>query len=282
MQAPATQTWLVPQEVPQAPQCVGSFWRSTQAARPPTPHEVSPLPQPRAQLEAAQAVPPLSSAHTLPHEPQWLGSLASLTQAPPQLTRGAGQALVHTPFTHALPPAQWVLQSLQNCGSVLGSTHACPPVTAQSSGVLVLQAASQDPLAHFGAPVLAPDTGCPHAMVQLPQWLASVCSSKQPAGQRSGRLGLSQAAAQVPAEHTGVALGMEVMQAVAHAPQCWASVSSFTQTPLQSVKPALQTMPHAEAEQVATPLAGTGHFIPHAPQLWVSVVSSTQAPLQAL
>jgi len=95
-----------------------------------------------------------------------------------------------------------------------------------------------------------------------------------------GRLPISQAAPHVPAEQTAVASGIEVEHALLHAPQLSASVASFTQTPLQLVKPASQTMPHVAAVQVATPLAGTGHFIPQAPQFWVSVCSFTQAPLQ--
>jgi hypothetical protein len=205
-----------------------------------------------------------------------------LTQVPLQELSGVGQVAVQAPFTHVLPPGHCVPQPLQYWGSVWGLTQAWPPVTGQSSGVVVLQVASHDPLAHFGAPVEAPETGEPHAVEHPPQWSTSVCSSKQPVEQRSGRPGISQAVPHVPAEQTGVPSAIEVVQTLLHAPQFWASVCSATQRPLQLVKPASQATPHTAAVQVAAPLAGAGHFIPQAPQFRGSDWSSRQAPLHEM
>jgi hypothetical protein len=124
------------------------------------------------------------------------------------------------------------LQVPQYCGSVFPFTHASPPVTAHAFGVLPEQVAPQALPAHEGAPVPAirPGQTFPHA----PQLFGSVVSSKQPAGQWSGKLGASQVNAQLDMEHTGVPF-VAAGQALAHMPQLSTSVTRSTQTPLQSV-----------------------------------------------
>jgi hypothetical protein len=84
------------------------------------------------------------------------------------------------PFAHVVPDGQCVLQSPQNCGSALGSTQPFPPFAVEhASGVAALHVTSHVPPEHAGVPVAAPERGPPHAVVQLPQWLTSVCRSKQ-------------------------------------------------------------------------------------------------------
>ena len=161
LQAPATQTLPVAHAVPQAPQWVGSVWVLAHA-----PEQSVRLPQPRSVHDPALHSP---MPHPVPHVPQFLGSVWRLTQLPLHAVSGARQVAVQAPFTHVLPPVHCVPQPLQYWGSVSGLTHAWPPVTGQSSGVVVLQVASHEPLAHFGAPVEAPEIGWPHTVLQPPQ-----------------------------------------------------------------------------------------------------------------
>jgi hypothetical protein len=60
-------------------------------------------------------------------------------------------------------------------------------------------------------------------------------------------------------------------------PQCALSVCSFTQVPVQLVKPALQA--HTPPMHVV-PVAPAGHWVTQSPQWLLSLFSSTQAPLQ--
>jgi hypothetical protein len=54
----------------------------------------------------------------------------------------------------------------------------------------------------------------------------------------------------------------------------------LTQTPLQSLKPLLQTMPQVPPIQLALPLLGVGQTLLQPPQLLGSVFSLTHAPPQ--
>jgi hypothetical protein len=77
--------------VPQVPQWVGSASGSVHTP----PHAIWPCGQP--QTPPLQDVPP---AQTLPHAPQFWESLASDTQAPPQLVRPEPQVAMHLPALH--------------------------------------------------------------------------------------------------------------------------------------------------------------------------------------
>jgi hypothetical protein len=184
---PATHTSLVVQALPQAPQWAGSVIVSVQLPE----HDVS-EPQPVRVHEPARQ---LESVHPLPQPLQLFTSVCRFTHAPLQLVSPGGQALTQLPAVQVLPPPQLVVQVPQNCGSVCPLTQAWPPPwIAQSSGEPALHVSLHAPPAHFGVPVLDPDTGSAQTLVQLPQWFTSVCSSKQPlGGHESGRLGLMHA-----------------------------------------------------------------------------------------
>src|SRR6185312_4760803 len=165
------QTWSPAHAVAQFPQWVGSFVVSAQAVPPSTEHAVRPAPHPvtpRLHLPLMQKLPP-RPLQGLVHVPQWLGSLWRSTQLPLQSDRCGPQAVTQAPFWQVLPPAQCVVQSLQNWGSVLGSTQAVPNVTEHFSDWVVLQVMPQLALVHVACPVWPPDTGGAQG-VQDPQW----------------------------------------------------------------------------------------------------------------
>jgi hypothetical protein len=197
LQTPATHTWLAEHAVLQLPQWVSSVCRFTHAVRPVsefTVHAVNPASQVVLQPPDWQWLLPLSRlGQPLPQLPQLLGSLCVLVQPFPQLVSPGWQTLTHALFTQSLPDPHCVPQPPQNCGSVLVSTHALPPLTgAHLVAVDALQVTSHALEVHAGAPVPAPETGAAQTLVQLPQWFGSVFSSKQPSGAHlSGKLALA-------------------------------------------------------------------------------------------
>jgi hypothetical protein len=58
-----------------------------------------------------------------PHWPQLFPSTCVFTHAPPQLTFGVAQTVVHEPLLHTWPEAHFVPHAPQLVGSVCLSTH---------------------------------------------------------------------------------------------------------------------------------------------------------------
>jgi len=115
----------------------------------------------------------------------------------------------------------------------------------------------------------------------VPQLLGSVAVLvSQPLAALPSQLAkpaLQLATVQAPAMQAAVPLGAE--QTVPQAPQLFRSVCSFTQTPLQRVKPDWHAVGvHAPAVH-ACPL---GQAVPQVPQLLGSVCSLTQTPLHSV
>jgi hypothetical protein len=77
-------------------------------------------------------VPPLQicpGAHTLPHDPQFKGSLSVAAQYVPQSANAVGSQVVpHVPPEHIVPGGQLLLHTPQLALSVSSFTHA-PPQT---------------------------------------------------------------------------------------------------------------------------------------------------------
>jgi 2-polyprenyl-3-methyl-5-hydroxy-6-metoxy-1,4-benzoquinol methylase len=63
------------------------------------------------------------AGQALPHEPQWLGLLASATHPPAQAVMPEGHVVVHTPLAHTWPVAQVLPQAPQLSGSLESDTH---------------------------------------------------------------------------------------------------------------------------------------------------------------
>ena len=94
-QRPALQTSSAPQDVAQSPQCAASLLVSIQ------------LPQslvPAGQTQPAAPEHSSVRSHAVWQSPQWVGSLAVLTQLVPQVVSGSVHCTVHTPRSHTSAP----------------------------------------------------------------------------------------------------------------------------------------------------------------------------------
>jgi hypothetical protein len=216
------------------------------------------------------------TGHALPQVPQLFGSDLTSTQLPLQLVEPGGHCVTHAPFAQAWPPTHAFPHVPQFCGSVSMFTQELPPFAGEHAVRPVAHVTPQAPLAHAGAPVPDPDTGAAHTIEQLPQWLGSELSWKQPLAHLSGKLGASQVKPQLPCEQTAVPFAGAVHWAP-QPPQFARSEDASTHALPHAVKPVAQPMPQPVASQVATPFAGTGQTAPQAPQLSGSLLSLTHA-----
>jgi hypothetical protein len=234
LQAPAMHTCPLLQLVPQAPQCVGSFCRSTQAVRVPrsTVQGLKPALQAFLQAPSWHLLLLLRMAgQALPQAPQLSGSVWRLSQLLPQAVMPGEQLPAQAPPAHLLPEAQGIPQPApQNCGSVWLLMQALPPLTGvQVVGVAAWQLTPQAPAPHEAAPLAAPETGEAQTLAQLPQWSGSVWVLKQPSGgQLAGKAAFMQAKPQLPIEHTAVPLA-GAAQVLPQLPQLAVSVDWSTQ-----------------------------------------------------
>jgi hypothetical protein len=186
---PASPT-MARQEVVQAPQWSRSVLRSTH-----TPEQlVVPLGQP--QLPPAQTCP---AGQTLPQVPQLFGSLAVVTQAPPQEVWPEAQVLLQRPPVQTWPSAQTMPHRPQWPGSLARFAHwgGEPHETLPTGQPQVLLAQTIPPVQRIPQP---------------PQLLASEVRSTQALPQ------FLSGAAQLPVQPPWLQTWPEV-QAVVHEPQ---------------------------------------------------------------
>jgi hypothetical protein len=215
--------------------------------------------QMNAQREAAQTATAFAGlGHTVPHAPQWFGSLERDTHDPPQFVAPAPQDAVHAPAEHTVPAPHARPQAPQLALSVERFVQV-PEQSVRPAPQVV----PQRPPEHT--------VPAPHAMPHAPQCRLSVERSRQvpehsvcPPGHET---------TQRPAAQT-----WPLAQAIPQAPQFRRSSRRSRQAPAQAVKPAAQVTAHAPAEHtVPAPDA-----LPQAPQCPLSVERSRQVPAQSV
>jgi hypothetical protein len=253
--------------MPQPPQLAASLPRV--AVSQPLLASPSQSPKPLAHAPTTHADPEhaftatFESEQALVHEPQWLTSVVSFTQAPVQFVRPLPQVVVHTPLEHTVPP-----------GHTLPHDPQLPPLartlTSQPFAGLPSQSAKpglQVPIAHVPAAQLALAFGNEHVMPHPPQSFTSL--PRVAVSQPSAGLPLQspQPLAHAPTTHAPAEHAFTVTCGSAHAPaqlpQWLTSVCSFTQLPEQLVSPAPHVVVHVPLEHTVPP----GHTLPHEPQL---------------
>ncbi len=156
---PAAQTWSPLHDVAQSPQCAPSDVRSTQAPL----QALKPVEQAVAQMPLLHrgAAPP----HTIPHAPQFEGSLVASTQSPPHRRVPAGHA--HTPPLHTSLALHAAPQAPQSSRLLERSTQDCPHAASCAA----------HPAAH--CPRLHAGVEPPQAAPQAPQLRGSAIRSAQ-------------------------------------------------------------------------------------------------------
>ena len=192
---------------------------------------------------------------TLPHEPQLLLSVPSLTHFPAQQLIPVPQAFPHAP--------QFLL-------SVLVLTHDVP----HAVGVAAEQVEPQTPPLHVADPL--PAVGPGHTLPQAPQLNGSLLVLLHVVPLQRLGVGFVHVSPHTPKMQVVAPVpdaGAEHL--LPHAPQLLVSVNSLTHTPLHNVSPKGHTHnPSRHAPPV--------HVLPHPPQLLVSVSVLTHEPLQAV
>jgi hypothetical protein len=258
--------------LPQAPQWVGEDERLVSQPLAALPSQLpKPELQTKPQLPRVQRGIALACAgQTLPHAPQFDGSVCRSTQRPEQKVVGATQRFVHMRDEHTWPTMQARPQAPQWAFETARLTSQPLAGLPSQSAKSVLHA----PTAHAPLTHTAVALGRVHAPPQRPQCATLVRrSTSQPlAGlpSQSPKPALHAATTQPPAAHAAVALGST--QALPHTPQCEVLVVRLVSHPLAALpsqlpKPALQVIPHMPLVQVAVPLLAL-HTLPQAPQ-WV-------------
>jgi hypothetical protein len=192
--------------------------------------------------------------HLTLHEPQFVASDFTSTQAPPQEVKPVEQSSTHAPLAQDSPAAHRIAQAPQFLGSLPVSTQ----MPAQSIFPLgQLQSARRHTLV---GPQLVP---------QPWQFFESDSMSRQALEQFvKGEL---QVVVHAPKEQTSL-----TAQTVAQVPQCIGSVLVLMQVPPQSVFPTSQTQ--APAEHTLPPPQAA----PQAPQCPSLELRSTHTPPQAV
>jgi hypothetical protein len=179
-QAPAAQVEVAlgsAQTRPHAPQLTALVWVSTSQPLAAVPSQSA---KPVAQRTTVQALPAqplvatLASAHTVPHAPQWAGSITVLAQKAvgpaPQARSGEAQVVPHTPAEHTRPAAQAAPQPPQWALSLRVSTsQPLAALPSQSKKPAAQAAIAQAPAAQVEV-ALESAQARPHA----PQFAALV------------------------------------------------------------------------------------------------------------
>lgn len=268
----------------QPPQLFTSVRTSTQARPQRTPLSSPPQKIPIAHvgvLPAEDAQTP-SAAQLLPHAPQLLLLIASVSQPVlnerSQSKRPGSHVILHSPATHATrPPETFVGQARPHAPQLLMSL--CVLV---SQPVAILLSQSEKPAAHVmlhtppthvGAPLGPPEQPVPHP----PQLRGSVLGSMHPPPQLS--CVPVQPVTQVEPEHTGV--GFE--QPRPHAPQFVEEVvvlvsQPLTDMPSQLAKPGMHVVPQVPPVHVGVAPGSGGQALPQDAQ-FAMVPSATSQPL---
>ncbi len=183
---------------------------------------------------------------TLPHEPQFDGSLAVFAHEPLQVMRPAAHVVVHTPIEHTWPPG-----------------HTVPHAPQLASSVCVLLS---QPFAAFASQFAKPALHAPstHPRAQVEAAFAKLQTIPQPVQLLGSKaVEVSQPSAPIPLQlpkpiahvspheesaQNGVAFG-PVGHVVPHAPQFAGSVATLRHEPLQSISPAPHVVAQAPIEQ---------------------------------